>query len=167
MNLNNQKKKENPMTIELDPQRSGSCPACGGTDIRTKFADTDLPLDWCPDCMVGSGRPNGPVVDMHIFQSAIEQRAEIMRLRAAEKPVPVLPTYEELEAQNKLMRKELVGAYLYIGGVINRYEFTDDLEAVFDYVCDGLGLDESEEQDRFQEMSEHEMDAWEDKWKNS
>lgn len=47
---------------------SKTCPLCGGTDIRLKFPDTNSPIRYCIDCMVGRSQ-GGAVVDMHVFES--------------------------------------------------------------------------------------------------
>lgn len=61
----------------------GSCPVCGCTDIRVHFAGSEVPINYCPDCMtgVGAGEAEGRVVDMHLFSTAIEMKQLIMQQR--------------------------------------------------------------------------------------
>lgn len=133
--------------MKLDPIYEGSCPACGFNELRQKFADKPNPIVWCPSCMAGMGLPNGPVVDMHLFSSAIVESAEIMRLRreSVQKPKP---TYEELEAEVKRYKETVDHVHLMCRNSISCQESTDTIDDIFDSTCDALGLDYSIEWDR-------------------
>ncbi len=88
------------------------CPFCGGPNIRHWFTNTPRPLTWCLDCMFGKGSAgHGPIIDMHVFESAIEEKQQYDAARKAE------------EERKEALRIPYFKAYVDIRWRGNRYAY--------------------------------------------
>lgn len=87
---------EDKEKTQIDPVSDKKCLFCGG-NLHIKFADQSAPISWCPECMVGTGEgeAEGISVDMHVFQSAITQRVEILKERKKKSNLEKLSELEQ------------------------------------------------------------------------